>query len=118
MWSSRVCSTSGSSASAAAPSTMRARPRLWKTSRGGIGSACREDVADVAHGLDDLRLVGVALDLAPQPHDAQVDRAIEDVPAAVVRLLHDLVAIQGPVRMPRKQRQQVELGGGDLDLGA
>jgi hypothetical protein len=65
-----------------------------------------------------LGLVGVALDLAAQPHHAQVDAAVEHVPAAVVRLLHDLVAVQRPVGVAREQRQQVELGGGDLDLAA
>ena len=46
----------------------------------------------------------------------QVDRAVEHVPAAVVRLLHDLVAVERPVRMAGEQREQVELGGADVDV--
>ena len=86
--------------------------------RESSGSAHRHvDVTDVADSLDDLRLVRVAFHLAPQAHDAQVDAAVEDVPAAVVGLFHDLVAVERPVGMAREQGQQVELGGGDVDLG-
>src|SRR5271166_6661323 len=39
-----------------------------------------EDVADAAHGLDDPRLVRRPLELASEPSDVSVDRAIERRP--------------------------------------
>ncbi len=40
----------------------------------------REDVAAAAHGLDQARLVRIVVELAPQPADLDIDRAIERSP--------------------------------------
>ena len=36
-----------------------------------------EHVADAAHGADNVGMCGIGLDLATQPSDAQIDRAVE-----------------------------------------
>ena len=59
---------------------VRQRGRAW---RGGVMPRQRtrhrrdEDVAGAAHRLDDLRIVGVGLELLAQPADLDVDRPVE-----------------------------------------
>ena len=43
-----------------------------------------EDVALVADGPDEPRMLGIGLDLLAQPHDAQVDAAVERIPVALL----------------------------------
>src|SRR5687768_12127256 len=42
-----------------------------------MGDRRHEDVACAAHRFDELRIVGVGLDLLAQPADLHIDRAIE-----------------------------------------
>ena len=63
------------------------------------------------HGLDDLRLVGVALDLrrSRMMHWRSMLRSNTSSP--VVRLLHDLVTVERPVGVAGESASRVELGG-------
>src|SRR6266850_6046677 len=74
-----------------------------------------EDVAGAALGLDVLRLDRVRLDLAPQPEDLPVDRAIVDLGAVQPRKIEQLLARQHPQRRCAERLQQVELAVGELD---
>ena len=55
------------------------------------GSRC-ENITHTAHRLENLRVGGVGLNLAAQAQNAQIDRPVKDLPPALMRLLHDLVA--------------------------
>src|SRR5690349_17464044 len=82
----------------AAPPPARARkrraPRRARRTGGRPGSgshaadawssafARQEDVTAVADGLDELRMLGIRLDLLAHAHDAQIDAAVERVELA------------------------------------
>src|SRR5215470_2224190 len=51
-----------------------------------------EDVAGAAHRFDDLRIVGVVLELLAQPAHLHVDRAVERSGLAAPRFLQQEVA--------------------------
>src|SRR5687768_2031991 len=51
-----------------------------------------EDVALVAHGADEARVLRIGLDLLAQPHHAQVDAAVERIPVALLRQVEDALA--------------------------
>src|SRR3546814_16628077 len=76
----------------------------------------RVDVAGAAHGLDDLRLGRIALDLAADAGDADVDAAVEGLPVAIVREVPELVAGQPAVGGVRRGLQPVELPSGQADF--
>src|SRR3546814_19696590 len=78
----------------------------------------RVDVAGAAHGLDDLRLGRIALDLAADAGDADVDAAVEGLPVAIVREVQELVAGQHAVGVVRAGLQQVELPAGPGNVAA
>src|SRR5262245_58369425 len=102
--------------SPSAPETASAASRR-RSSTGGP-SARDEHVARAAHGADGRRLGRVGLDLAAQPRDADVDRAVERLPLAVARQRQQLVARQHAVGVLDESAQQVEFHAGDRDLGA
>ena len=70
------------------------------------------DVADAADGADYLGFLGVRLDLAADAADADVDRAVERVPGAVVGAFEDLVAVQHPPAVLGEELEEGELHRG------
>src|SRR5580765_4018233 len=66
-----------------------------------------ENVARAAHRLDHARPRRVVLHLAPQPGDADVDRAIEGLPVAVARDAEQLVAGEHLVGMLGERLEQI-----------
>ena len=72
-----------------------------------------EHIADTTDCPDRIGMGGVALDLAPQPGNAQVDGTIERVCLAVRRNLQQPVAHQWPVRVLGEDLQQIELACGE-----
>src|SRR5689334_1056889 len=68
-----------------------------------------EHVAGPAHGLDRARPIGVLLDLASQPGDADVDRAVEGLPLAVAGEVEELVPREHLVRMLEEGLEKREL---------
>src|SRR5690349_8731015 len=67
-----------------------------------------EDVAFVAYRPDEPRMLGIGLDLLAQPHDAQVDAAIERIPVALLVEVQDPLARQRAIWVRGKRLQQVE----------
>src|SRR6185312_7829311 len=65
-----------------------------------------EDVAFVADRANEARMLGIGLDLLAQPHDAQIDAAIERIPVALIEV-QDPLARQRPVRMLGERLQQI-----------
>ena len=75
-----------------------------------------ETVADAVDGLDDLRVSGVGLDLAPQVADVGVDGAVVPSHARVaVDALQQLLAAEGLAGVLGKGCQQVELDARQVD---
>src|SRR6266446_10809642 len=74
-----------------------------------------EDIAGAALGPDVLRLRRVRLDLAPQPEDLHIDRAIVNLGAIQPREIEQLLARQHPLRRCAKRLQQVQLAVAEID---
>src|SRR5882762_3538118 len=74
-----------------------------------------EDVARTALGPDVLRLRRVRLDLAPQPEDLHIDRAIVNLGAVQAREIEQLLARQHPLRRCAERLQQVQLAVAEID---
>src|SRR5208282_6578329 len=91
------------------------RESALRSPRGDRG---REDVAGTAHRLDQLRLAGVALDLAAQPRHLGVDAAVESRPAAPLDEIEKLVATKHPVGIAREDAQELELARGERHASA
>src|SRR5436190_7425063 len=72
-----------------------------------------QDVAGAAHGLDDLRLVAVLLDLLAQPPDLDVDRAVERPRLAAARVLEQEVAREDAASVLDEHREKLELAAGE-----
>src|SRR5688500_3417640 len=107
-------------------STSRGRNGKRKAAlRGGTPSRRRlhrldgrvEVVARAAFRADQLGLVGALLDLAAQPQDLHVDRAVVDVVVQAARL-EELVARQDLLRRAQEGDQQRVLAVGELDVAA
>src|SRR5258706_1754149 len=77
-----------------------------------------EDVAGAALGGDVLRAHRIVLDLAPEPEDLPVDRAIEDLGAVQPRQVEQLLARQHPLWRRAASLQQVEQTVGELDAAS
>src|SRR5260221_2372212 len=77
-----------------------------------------EHVARAAHRLDHPRMRRVDLHLAPQPGDADVDRAVEGLPFPVAGHAEELVTAEHLVRMLDQRPEQVELHRRDRNLAA
>src|SRR5208337_1997496 len=86
-----------------------ARPRSAQRDFAG------EDVADASHALDDPRLVRWSLELAPEPGDVSVERAVERRPVVPLNVSRDLVAGEHARRVFDKQSQQAKLGVRQID---
>src|SRR5467141_3226433 len=74
-----------------------------------------EDIAGTALSPDVLRLRRVRLDLAPQPEDLHVDRAIVNLGAVQAREIEQLLARQHPLRRCAERLQQVYLAVAEID---
>ncbi len=68
-----------------------------------------EDIADAAHGLDQLRALA-AFDLLAQARNEPVDRAVERRPVVPLQEVHELVAREHAPRALDEDGEQVELG--------
>src|SRR2546430_3330623 len=73
-----------------------------------------EDVAGAAFGLDVFRLRWVRLDLATQPQDLDVDRAIVDFRVVQTRKIEKLFARKDPLGRGAECLQQAEFAVGQL----
>src|SRR4029453_12506998 len=105
---SRMQPVSGSS------SATQARTHRYLVIRRNVFIRCSlsvgyEDVALVAYGADEPRMLGVGLDLLAQPHDAQVHAAVERIPITLLLEIQDTFTRKSPVRVFRKRLQQIEL---------
>src|SRR5213075_277545 len=77
-----------------------------------IGCSCSvgyENVAFVAYGPDEARMLGIRLDLLAQPHDAQIHAAIERIPVPLLMQIEDRLSSEGPVRVLGERFKKVEL---------
>src|SRR5919197_3920397 len=72
-----------------------------------------EDVARTALGLDVARLGRIALDLAPQAQDLDVDRAVVDLVVVQPREVEELVARKDAVRRAEHHHEQAEFAVGE-----
>ena len=70
-----------------------------------------QPVADAAHGLNEQRIGGIALDLAAQPVDLHIDRAFAGAPPTPVSAMRGTVS----PRLRRQQPQHVLLAVGEMD---
>src|SRR5262249_28052716 len=74
-----------------------------------------ELVADAAHGDDQLRALGIALDLLTEVGDVDVAGALVAVELGLPELLHDLAAGEDLAGAADEQAQQLELRAGEAD---
>ena len=74
-----------------------------------------EDVAGAAFGLDVFGLRRIRLDLATQPQDLDVDRAIVDFRVVQARKIEELFARKHPLRRRAERLQQAEFAVAQLD---
>ena len=81
---SRAQPPSSASAQRQAGQQARSRSRRAAAAHVALTPAGHEDVARIAHRPDELRMLGIGLDLPAQPHDAQVDAAVERIPVALL----------------------------------
>src|SRR5258708_39827136 len=80
-----------------------------------------EYVAVAALGADVLRLGRIRLDLAPEPHDLDVDGAVVDFVVVQPRKVQQLVPVEDAMRSAEKHHEQAELAlaeHGDLAAGS
>src|SRR5215813_1511034 len=77
-----------------------------------LSAAGHEDVALVAHGPDELRVLGIGLDFLAQPHDAKIDAAIEWIPVPMLAETQDTLARKGLVGMLCERLEQIEFERG------
>src|SRR5215469_6599340 len=75
-------------------------------------------IAGAALGDDDLRLGGIALELAPQTQDLHVDGAVVDLVVIATTHLDELIARYDAVGGSEQRREQVELTVAECDFGA
>src|SRR5271165_6778184 len=74
-----------------------------------------ENVTDASHALDEPRLVRRPLELASEPSDVSIDRAIERRPVVPQNVSRDLVAGEHPRRVFDEEGQQPKLGLRQID---
>jgi hypothetical protein len=98
----------------AAVALFRRVPEPKQCGAGGLAFPAlgREQVPRPTHRLDDSRLAGVGLDLAPDPRDADVDRPIERLVVARARQIQEALARQDAQRVLGEGFQETELGRG------
>ena len=77
------------------------------------GGRSAENIAQAAYCANDLGLAGVAFDLFAQARDSQVNRPDIRIPAAIMRALQQLVAIEDLARIGRENLKQAEFHGCD-----
>src|SRR4051794_9883942 len=77
-----------------------------------------QDVARAAYRLDQLRILAVVVELAPQPADLHVDRAVERPGLATSCVLEQEVTRQDAPAMRDERMQQVELAGAQRHFSA
>src|SRR5215475_766042 len=127
-WAALVCSRISTSASGRPNSTtaVTATASVENSSRRRT-SACRrpahglitplEPEPDPAHGGDVARAVRVVAELAAEPGDVHVEGLGRAPPLAVPDLPHDLLPGDHLPGVVHQHTQQVELLGGELELG-
>src|SRR4249920_2428791 len=105
-------------ASAAAPTPTASTNAIVRRRRKGIGArlARVEAVADPAHGVDQLRLFRIVLDLGPQPLDGRVHETRIAEVVVVPDELEQQLAREDLLRPARELEQEAELGRGKRDL--
>src|SRR5690242_1217896 len=74
-----------------------------------------EQIPDATLGDDVARLRRIGFDLAPQPEDLDIDRAIVDFGTVQPREIEKLIAREHALRRRAKSLQQAELSVGELD---
>src|SRR5579859_221705 len=79
--------------------------------------AALEPESDASHRGDEVRSVRVVAELAPQPGHVHVERLGRSPPLAVPDLPHDLISGHDLAGLGDQQVQQVELLGGEIELG-
>src|SRR5689334_24961513 len=90
-------------------------PRLGGLNR-CISRLLAEAVADAAHSEEELRLLGVALELLAQVADVDVDGARVAVLGVAPDVLEQRLAAEHAARRARQRREDLELDVGDADL--
>src|SRR6185295_9670658 len=75
-------------------------------------------VPRATHRLDHARVGGVVLQLAAQPGDADVDRAVEGLPFPVAGHAEQLVAGEHLIRMVEQRLEEREFHRRDRDVAA
>src|SRR5438105_14699586 len=80
--------------------------RSWRRLDRHVGA---QHVAFVAHGLDELRVAGIFIELLPHTTYLKVDRALEWIGIASLRQVEQLVAAQHTLRMLEKNLEQAKL---------
>ena len=73
------------------------------------------DVADAADGLDQLRVLGVGLELAAEAGDAVVDRAVVALVVARRRQAEEVVAGEDPAGVGGEGGDEVDLHRAEID---
>src|SRR4029078_8147917 len=105
---SRMQPVSGSSSAAQARTHRYLVVRRYVFIRCSL-SVGYEDVALVAYGADESRMLGIGLAFLAQPHDAQIHAAVEWIPIALLLEIQDAFTRKSPVRVFRQRLQQIEL---------
>ena len=75
-----------------------------------------EDVARAALGHDELGLRGIPLDLAPQPQNLNVDRAVIDLVVVHAARLEELISGENSFRRGEQRREQIEFAIRQSDM--
>src|SRR5215472_6417599 len=91
-------------------------PRTLTTWSWSLGGRQPEHVPDTAQGVDQARLDGV--DLAAEHRHVRLHDSCVTAEVVVPDVVQDLHLGQYPVGVAHEVPEQLELGGGELDLGA
>jgi len=84
--------------------------------KSGLVAGGREQIAAAPDGADHCGLGRVDLDLAPDPHDPEIDGAIEGFGVARIGQLQQPLARQHTFRIGRENLEQAEFGRGQRML--
>ena len=77
-----------------------------------------EAVALARHGDDQARLLGIGLDLFPEPADQHVDAAVERIGPLASQSVEQIFAAQHPPGMTNELAQQREFAVGEGNVAA
>ena len=86
---------------------------LGKEAAHSLAHRGREHVAAAPHGLDDLRIGRIALELLAQAAHLRVDAAVESIGGATARQIEQLIAAEDALRPLHQGNQQIVLSGAE-----